>query len=131
VSAPTETAKIPGDRLQFAIPIAGGHVLLQLHRPRFEASVQTAVNALGAGQGWMGVSGSLCGVLPMSDLRAALYGIPADVLESLGGVETAMTLLDANLTPDTDLDGDGDPDGVSAILSFEGTRARLVGLSSE
>jgi hypothetical protein len=79
----------------------------------------------------MKLSGALCGVLPMSDLRAALFGLPADVLESLGGIETAIALLDSNLNPDTDLDGDGDLDGVSAILGFEATRARLIGLSPD
>ncbi len=131
VNSPSETASAPGDRLQFAIPIAGGHVLLQLHRPRLDAKVQTAVNALAAGPGWMGLDGKLCGILPMSDLRAALFGLPADVLETLGGIETAFALLDANLSPDTDLDGDGDFDGVSAVLDFEASRARLVGLSPE
>jgi hypothetical protein len=131
VGTPSETAVVPGDRLQFAIPIASGHVLLQLHRPRLDAKVQTAVNPIAAGPGWLKLSGALCGVLPMSDLRAALFGLPADVLESLGGIETAIALLDSNLNPDTDLDGDGDLDGVSAILGFEATRARLIGLSPD
>jgi hypothetical protein len=131
VTSPTETALIPGDRLQFGIPIVGGHVLLQLHRPHLALDVQTAVNPAAAGPGWMSLEGQLCGVLPMEALRAALRGIPEDVLETLGGLDTAEALLEANVTPDTDLDGDGSFDGVSAVLAFEGTRARLVGLSPE
>ena len=120
------------DLLQFAVPTAdGGHVLLQVHAPILEARATrdlTSPNATAGGL--VAVSGRLCGVVPMASLRAALAGLPADLLGQLGGLAMVEDLLAANLTADVDLDGDGVFDGVSAALDFTGTRARLSGLSA-
>jgi hypothetical protein len=121
----------PRDLLQFAVPTAGGgHVLLQLHAPTLEARASRDPSHPAATAGELvALSGRLCGVVPMASLRAALAGLPAALLEGLGGLGLVEDLLAANLTPDVDLDGDGVFDGASAALDFTATRARLTGLS--
>jgi hypothetical protein len=127
-----ETPQAAGDLMQFAIPVgAGGRVLLQLHRPAVEARATldpanpTAVGA----PGFVSLSGRLCGSIPMESLRAALAALPADVLDVVGGLAIAESLLADNLVADVDLDGDGVFDAASAVLAFEATRARLSGFS--
>jgi hypothetical protein len=65
----------------------------------------------------------------MESLRAALAALPADVLDVVGGLAIAESLLADNLVADVDLDGDGVFDAASAVLAFEATRARLSGFS--
>lgn len=120
-----------GDRLQFAVPLAGGgQVLLQLFGPRLQATVKTAAAGEPAGPlGWRQIEGTLCGAVPLDDLDAALAGLPAATLESLGGLEAARKLRAQLLPGDTDLDGDGKADAASAAIGFQGTRATISGLS--
>jgi hypothetical protein len=128
----SEAAGDPSDLLQFGIPAAGGgQVLLQLHAPALEAraTVDPSNPTAVAAPGFVGLSGRLCGAVPIASLRAALAALPADVLEAVGGLATAEALLADNLAADVDLDGDGAFDAASVALAFTGTRARLSGLS--
>ena len=121
----------PGDVLQFAVPTSGsGHVLLQVAQPRLQAEIELAdATAPATPLGWSKVSGRFCGVVPLADLDAALAGLPADVLQSLGGLPAALALRAQLLPGDTDLDGDGQPDAASAAVDFVGTRAKVVGIT--
>ncbi|MBM4346176.1 MAG: hypothetical protein FJ100_22610 [Deltaproteobacteria bacterium] len=121
----------PGDLLQFSVPLAGGaQVLLQIHRPRFDATVVTASAGQPAGPlGWRQAKGSLCGAVPLADIDAALAGLPTSMLDSLGGLQGARTFRAKLLPGDVDLDDDGKNDAASAALQFSATRAVISGLS--
>jgi hypothetical protein len=128
----SEVLGTAGDLMQFAIPTGdGGQVLLQLHAPVLEAqaTVDPSHPAAVGAPGFVGVSGRLCGAVPLASLRAALSALPADLVSAVGGLANAEALLADNLVPDVDLDGDGTFDAASAALAFTGTRARLSGLS--
>jgi hypothetical protein len=107
------------------VPLDATALLLRLELPRLTA------REVADADGTRLVDGMLCAALVPAQLRLAIAGLPAPVLEGIGGLERAEWFFDQLVHADLDLDGDGDPDHVSAAVQFETTPARVIGLSPQ
>ena len=113
----------PGTVFPFEVPFAEGSLALTIYEVRIEATVEIVNGQL------VSISGILGGAVRRDDLLQALRGLPEDALPF--PVDSIAPLLDRIIMDDIDTTDDGVdmPDAASLMLSFEGLRARIVGLT--
>jgi len=111
----------PGTRFPFEVPIGTGTLSLVLYNVRFEGTVTLAGDRVTA------LDGVLGGGVRRTELIAALYAVPADVLPF--PPDTVASLLNFLIVDDLDTDGDNVPDAASIGIKLRGIGATLVGVA--
>lgn len=119
------TLRAGGERTNVgvAVPIGARQFLLQMYGVRADGPLETD------GMTDRGLSLRVCGAVPRGELLAALEGLPADSLTSVGGLAGARTLLTLLVRPDIDGDGDGEKESVSFALRLTAVSAVTTGYS--
>ncbi len=99
-----------GADISLNIPIFGASVSLPVRRARLEGEIEWGVDGR-----ILEMSGLLVGGIPKSDLYAALEGIPEEELLAGSGLtkQVILDVIEAAVTNDLDLDGDGEYEAAS------------------
>jgi hypothetical protein len=119
------TLRAGGERsdVGIAVPIGAQQFLLQMYGVRADGPLETD------GATDRAASLRVCGSVPRSELLAALEGLPADALTSVGGLAGARRLLMLLVRPDIDGDRDGVRESVSFALRLTAVSAATTGYS--